>query len=485
MCGPHKSSVDQVEPAGTRRNLHASHDRHAHGHTHRREPQSRDGLRAARSAQRFTEQLTGATNTSIGERADAHALDRTGAREQSGQRLDHCVTLRVDVHPLTREGGQQLIEQDHGAGTADSRLANLCERALVDTPVEVGDPIEPLVVERDHMSVAGKVHICLEVAIAERHRVGERLHGVLRMHTCPAAMRDRDRTRVIEEGVSNHRCDGSNLRACARATTVIAMELAHRFAEIVRRPEPYDHLGEGALVIAACAQPTLSIASELARLDALAAEVRDGTLTGLLQLLFRDLGFAGNTIDYYDPGNSFLNVVVDRRTGIPISLAVLLIEVGRRAGVPLLGVGMPGHFLVRDMADHDVFIDAFAGGRTMAAPACRDLFHQIHGTLVPFHDHFLAPVGRDLILRRMLANLRNVYVGRGDTASLLWVVELNAQFPDSSVAEHRELAEVLSARGAFGRAADTYDHTADLADALGLNSSTDRAVAAALRARLN
>ena len=85
----------------------------------------------------------------------------------------------------------------------------------------------------------------------------------------------------------------------------------------------------------------------------------------------------------------------------------------------------------------------------------------------------------------MLANLRNVYVGRGDTASLLWVVELNAQFADSSVGEHRELADVLSARGAFGRAADTYDHTADLADALGLNSSTDRASSAALRARLN
>ena len=485
VCSPHESCVDQGEPAGMRRNLDASDDRDAHRHTHRRQSQSRDDPRAARSAQRVTQQLTGATNTSIGERADAHPLDRTGAREQSGQRLDHCVTLRVDVHPLTREGGQQLVEQDHGARAPDSRLADLGERALVDAPVAVGDPIEPLVVERDDMSVAGEVNICLEIAKAERHRMGERLHGVLGMHACPAAMSDRDRARVIEEGVSNHRCDGSNLRARARATTVIAMELAHRFAEIVRRPEPNDHLGEGALVIAACAQPTLSIASELARLDALAAEVRDGTLTGLLQLLFHDLGFAGNTDDYYDPGNSFLNVVVDRRTGIPISLAVLLIEVGRRAGVPLVGVGMPGHFLVRDMADRDVFIDAFDGGRTMAPAGCRHLFHQIHGTLAPFHDDFLAPVGRDLILRRMLANLRNVYVGRGDTASLLWVVERNAQFADSSVAEHRELADVLSARGAFGRAADTYDHTADLADALGLNSSTDRASSAALRARLN
>jgi regulator of sirC expression with transglutaminase-like and TPR domain len=263
------------------------------------------------------------------------------------------------------------------------------------------------------------------------------------------------------------------------------MDLARRFAEILRRPEPQIPLDEAALVIAARAQPGLSIETELARLDELAADVRDGTLTGLLRLLFRDLGYRGNQDDYYDPRNSFLNEVVDRRTGIPITLAVLMIEVGRRAGVPLRGVGMPGHFLVRDMVDQDLFIDPFAGGRTMPAAACRKLFHQLHGAQTPFREAFLAPIGRDQIVRRMLMNLRTVYVQRSDTASLTWVLELGAQFPDADADTFRELATVLSAQGAFDRAADMFEKAAELAEATGQDSAGDEANAAILRARLN
>lgn len=263
------------------------------------------------------------------------------------------------------------------------------------------------------------------------------------------------------------------------------MDLARRFADIVRRPESLIPLDEAALVIAARAQPELSIETQLDRLDTLAADVRDGTLTGLLRLLFRDLGYRGNQDDYYDPRNSFLNEVIDRRTGIPISLAVLMIEVGRRAGVPLQGVGMPGHFLVRDMVDQDLFIDPFAGGRTMPAAACRKLFQQLHGAQVPFHDAFLAPIGRDQILRRMLMNLRTVYVQRSDTASLTWVLELGAQFPDADADTLRELASVLSAQGAFDRAADVFEQAAVLADQAGHDGANDLANAAILRARLN
>jgi regulator of sirC expression with transglutaminase-like and TPR domain len=266
---------------------------------------------------------------------------------------------------------------------------------------------------------------------------------------------------------------------------VPVMDLARRFAQLVRRPEPEIPLDEASLIIAKCAQPSLSIEVELARLDALAADVRDGTLTGLLRLLFRDLGFSGNQRDYYDPRNSFLNEVIDRRTGIPISLAVLMIEVGRRAGVPLRGVGMPGHFLVRDMVDHDVFIDAFSGGRTLPRAACRRLFHEMHGPQTPFDERFLAPIGRDQILQRMLANLRNVYVQRDDTASLTWVLELRAQFPDAGADEYRELASVLSAHGAFDRAADAYENAARLGEANDFDCAEERALAAILRARLN
>jgi regulator of sirC expression with transglutaminase-like and TPR domain len=263
------------------------------------------------------------------------------------------------------------------------------------------------------------------------------------------------------------------------------MDLARRFADIVHRPEPQIPLDEAALVIAARAQPALSIEHEMQRLDTLAADVRDGTLTGLLRLLFRDLGYHGNQGDYYDPRNSFLNEVIERRTGIPITLSVLMIEVGRRAGVPLRGVGMPGHFLVRDMVDQNLFIDPFAGGRTMPAAACRRLFHQLHGAQVPFHDAFLAPIGRDQILRRMLMNLRTIYVQRSDTASLAWVLELGAQFPDTDAGALRELGSVLSSQGAFDRAADAFEHAATLAERAGIDSANDRSNAALLRARLN
>ena len=263
------------------------------------------------------------------------------------------------------------------------------------------------------------------------------------------------------------------------------MELVQRFAEIVRRPETAIALDEAALLIAACAQPTLSIERELARLDALAAQVTDTTVGSLLSLFFRDLGFRGNDVDYYDPRNSFLNHVIERRTGIPISLAVVLMEVGRRAGVPLSGVGMPGHFLVRDTIDDELFIDVFAGGRTLAPAGCRQLFRRLHGPTVAFHDSYLAPIGRDQILRRMLANLRNVYAHRDDTASLLWVVELGAQFGDATDDAYRELGSVLSAHGAFDRAADAYERAAALADERDIDNTADRSAAAILRARLN
>lgn len=305
------------------------------------------------------------------------------------------------------------------------------------------------------------------------------------MHPGTATVRDGDRTGMIEERVSRHAGDRSNRRSTNAATTVTGMELVRRFAEIVRRPEALIPLDEAAFVIAKSAQPSLSVEAELARLDALAAAVRDNSLGGLRRLLFHDLGFSGNHRDYYDPRNSFLNEVLDRRTGIPITLAVLMIEVGRRVGVPLRGVGMPGHFLVRDMVDESVFIDAFAGGRTLAPAACRQLFHQLHGTNTPFHESFLTPIGRDQILRRMLANLRNVYVHHNETASLVWVLELNAQFPDATAETYRELASVLSAHGAFGRAADAYDRAAALAEADGVDPTADSAGAAILRARLN
>jgi regulator of sirC expression with transglutaminase-like and TPR domain len=263
------------------------------------------------------------------------------------------------------------------------------------------------------------------------------------------------------------------------------MDLVQRFAGLVQRPEPSIPLDEAALVIAACAQPEVSVDAELERLDLLAAEVGERSVDGVVHLLFGAMGFTGNRLDYYDPRNSYLNCVIDRRLGIPITLSVLLIEVGRRVDVPFVGVGMPGHFLVRDARDPERFVDPFASGAQLSRTGCMQLFRSLHGPLAAFHDAYLAPVGRDLILKRMLANLRNVYVERDDTRSLALVLELATAFADAGANEHRELASALGATGAFDRAAVALERAALLAERSGDDPSGDIAQAFAFRARCN
>jgi glycosyltransferase involved in cell wall biosynthesis len=124
-----------------------------------------------------------------------------------------------------------------------------------------------------------------------------------------------------------------------------------RFVAALDRPAESVPLDEAALCIAAHADPAVDIDGYPTRLDEIAGEIRTPTLDGLVRHLYSSGRFTGNTVDYYDPRNSFLNDVIDRRLGIPITLAVVGLEVGRRIGVPLSGVGMPGHFLLRDKVD--------------------------------------------------------------------------------------------------------------------------------------
>ncbi|MDP9071755.1 MAG: transglutaminase-like domain-containing protein, partial [Actinomycetota bacterium] len=220
-----------------------------------------------------------------------------------------------------------------------------------------------------------------------------------------------------------------------------------RFARLVGRPDAEIPLDEGALLIASHAYPGLDVAGQLARLDDIAAACPDATLDSMRQHLFGVLGFRGNTTRYADPRNSFLNDVLDRRTGIPISLAVVTMEVGRRLGLSLQGVGMPGHFLVRHQEEPPVLFDPFGGGRVVTVTECEELFRSVHGPGAPFDPSLLAPVGARAILTRMLANLRHLYQSVGDARSLGWVLELRMSVPGSSP---YELADVASAQAALG-----------------------------------
>lgn len=259
------------------------------------------------------------------------------------------------------------------------------------------------------------------------------------------------------------------------------MDVSERFAGLVARPDADVPLAEAALLIAAHATPGLDVESQLRRFDDLADGCAAPTLDAVLAHLFAELGFDGDRANYYDPANSYLDRVLDRRRGLPITLAIVLIEVGRRAGVPLAAVGMPGHFLVRDRVDPGVFVDPFHGGAVLDEDGCERLFRALHGDRLEWNPAFLAPVGHRATLQRVLANLRGIFHARRDRTSLLWVQRLRAAFPGVAPDEHRELAAALAANGRLPEAADVLDAVASEPG----GTVDDVVLAERLRARLN
>lgn len=263
------------------------------------------------------------------------------------------------------------------------------------------------------------------------------------------------------------------------------MNVTERFVELVQGPEAdlAVALDEAALLIAAHAAPGLDIAAYRSRLDGLAAGAAAATLDGVTHHLFAVEGFRGNRDDFQDPRNSYLDQVLDRRLGIPITLAVVLMEVGRRRGLPLVGVGMPGHFLVRLEAEPPVIVDPFAGGAVLDVAGCEARFRAVHGAEAPFDESLLVPVGPRAILARMLANLKQVHAARGDAAALEWVLRLRTAVPGVPAQEQVDLADVLAARGRFGEAAAALDRLVPDATEMGAEGLRSRATM--LRARLN
>jgi regulator of sirC expression with transglutaminase-like and TPR domain len=259
-------------------------------------------------------------------------------------------------------------------------------------------------------------------------------------------------------------------------------EQTARFTELVSLDDASIPLDEVSLRVAAHALPHLDVGRELARIDRLASECSEPTLHGVLRLLFRDGGFTGNRADYYDPRNSFLNEVLNRRLGIPITLSVLTMEVGRRLGVPLAGVGMPGHFLVRDKVDPKVFVDAFSGGALLDERGCERLFQSIQGANRPLDPDFLAPIPRAAIVSRLLGNLRAIYARRRDNGSLLWVTRLRVVLPDADDTVWREHASVLANAGRISDAIEAFETASRLAPEA---ASNDQSAIERLRAQLN
>ena len=222
---------------------------------------------------------------------------------------------------------------------------------------------------------------------------------------------------------------------------------------------------------------------ELARLDDLAAGVAEASLDAVVHHLFAVERFAGDHADYYDVTNSLLPKVLDRRRGIPITLSIVMIEVARRVGLPLVGVGLPGHFLVGDPSDTDRFVDAFSGGVVLDRQACRRLFEHLHGPDAPFADTYLDPVGPRAIIARVLANLKQISVARGDRHQLVRVLRLRSAIPRIGPGERAELAEALVSAGQFVEAASELDALAEHSSPA--NAERLRQAAIRARARMN
>jgi regulator of sirC expression with transglutaminase-like and TPR domain len=186
----------------------------------------------------------------------------------------------------------------------------------------------------------------------------------------------------------------------------------------VERPDADISLARAALELSRIEHPDLDVDLYLGRLDGLAGEIGRSRgdaspverLHGLREYLFEELGFKGNRADYYDPRNSFLSDVLDRRMGIPISLSLVLVEVGRRIGLPMEGIGLPGHFItgVR-LDDAPILLDPFHGGAILTPEACRELVSKALGKRVRLTEASFAPVGHRQFLTRMLANLKGIY----------------------------------------------------------------------------
>jgi regulator of sirC expression with transglutaminase-like and TPR domain len=240
------------------------------------------------------------------------------------------------------------------------------------------------------------------------------------------------------------------------------LDLTDRFAELLARPEPEIPLDEAALLVAAHAHPALDLDARLKQLDALAESAAGLSADELAAWLFVAEGFTGNESDYADPRNSYL-----------------MLEVGRRAGLELHGVGMPGHFLVGGGAG--VWFDPFHEGARLDLAGCAELFAATYNG-ARFRPQFLMPVGARAIVERMLGNLQHTLLQR-DPNAVVWVTRLRLRIPGITLSQRGDLAGLLGRLGQFAEAAREFDVLARLLPGEGGEKAA--AAAARLRARAN
>ena len=246
-------------------------------------------------------------------------------------------------------------------------------------------------------------------------------------------------------------------------------ELVYTFSLFVS-PDLEDEkidLIRAALVIARTEYPDLDIEGYAGRIERMARRVaaatadldRQRTLTALNKIIFQEANLRGNREDYYDPRNSFLNDVLDRGLGIPITLSIIYMEVAGRVGFPLSGVGMPGHFLLKHYADsgQEILIDCFNRGDILSRQDCQSRLDEIYSGEMKLRPEFLHPISRRQILTRMLNNLKTVYLSTRNFRKALPIADLILIIYPGSAEDVKQRALLRYSMGLHGLAAEDLD----------------------------
>lgn len=211
-------------------------------------------------------------------------------------------------------------------------------------------------------------------------------------------------------------------------------QIYHLFSQEVERPDAEINLARAALYFVLDEYPDLQVDKYLGLLDIMAQDIQNKlplspyplkVIQTINNYLFEHLGFQGNQQKYYDARNSFLNEVIDRGLGIPISLSVIYLEIAKRLDFPMVGIGMPGHFLIRpDFEDVGIFVDAFNGGEILFEQDCVERINQLYKQQIKPEPHFFDPVTNQQIIVRLLTNLKFLYLKQKSLEKALKFVNL-------------------------------------------------------------
>ncbi|HEX8423080.1 MAG TPA: transglutaminase-like domain-containing protein, partial [Pyrinomonadaceae bacterium] len=246
------------------------------------------------------------------------------------------------------------------------------------------------------------------------------------------------------------------------AGKLLMVEARRRFARLLAQPDASIELAHAALLVAAEERPGLDVEHYRARLYELGLAARERIaqageestpIVALNKFIFEELGFNGNQTNYYDPRNSLLSDVLERRTGIPITLSIVYMEIGRRAGVHVEGIGLPGHFIVRAQAagGEPVLVDPF-NGRIVDAEDCQERLDTIYGGQAPLTDAHLRPVPTREILARLLRNLKGIYAQAGLYRRALSIIERILLVAPAAIEERRDRGALLAQLGRYSEA---------------------------------